>query len=167
MRFSWLIPSAELRDAGDKGRGVFATANIPAGTTVAGFGGFVADRAEFASLDPHRQTHSLQIDDGLFMVCSEQPEPADFLNHSCEPNCGILGTVLLVTLRDVAEHEELTFDYAMCDDDPYDEFECACGAPTCRMKVTGNDWMLPELHDRYAGNFSTYLARRIATLNAD
>ena len=31
-------------------------------------------------------------------------------------------------------------------------------------KVTGNDWTLPELQERYQGYFSTYLARRIAAL---
>jgi hypothetical protein len=27
--------------------------------------------------------------------------------------------------------------------------------------VTSDDWKIPELRDRYAGWFSTYLARRI------
>ena len=35
---------------------------------------------------------------------------------------------------------------------------------SCRGKVTGNDWMLPELHLRYRGRFSPYLATRIASL---
>jgi len=164
MLHSWLNPYAELRDAGPKGIGAFATAPIAAGSTVSVFGGYVCDREQFASLPEYRQTHSLQIDDHLFMVCDEASEPADFLNHSCEPNCGISGSIMLVALRDIAAGEELTFDYAMCDDDPYDEFECACESPQCRLKVTGNDWMLRELHDRYRGYFSHYLARRIAEL---
>ena len=164
MQHSWLTPHAELRDAGTKGRGVFATADIAAGTSVSVFGGYVCDLEEFHRLDEHRQTHSIQIDDGLFMVCDEQEEPADFLNHSCAPNVGMVGNVLLVTLREVRAGEELTFDYAMCDDDPYDEFECACESAECRGKVTGNDWTLPELQERYQGYFSTYLARRIAAL---
>ena len=164
MQHSWLTPNAELRQAGAKGRGVFATADIPAGRSVSVFGGYVCDLEEFHQLDEHRQTHSIQIDDGLFMVCAEGEEPADFLNHSCDPNLGIVGNVLLVTMRAVAAGEELTFDYAMCDDDPYDEFECACETTGCRTKVTGNDWMLPELQERYRGYFSTYLDRRIASL---
>ncbi len=45
-----------------------------------------------------------------------------------------------------------------------DEFECACGSAQCRGKVSGHDWMLPELQLRYRGSFSPYLAKRIAAL---
>lgn len=63
-------------------------------------------------------------------------------------------------MRPVAAGEELCFDYAMSDTDPYDEFACACGAATCRGTVTGNDWRLPALQERYSGFFSGYIARR-------
>ena len=166
MLHSWLTETAEIRPAGAKGVGVFAVDHISAGSTVAGFGGFVMPRAEFERLPIDQQTHSLQICDDLFMTCPSDSEPADFFNHSCEPNCGILGSILLVTLRPVEAGEELSFDYAMCDADDYDEFACECGVATCRHKVTGNDWMLPELQDRYRGFFSTYLERRIGHLRS-
>ena len=60
--------------------------------------------------------------------------------------------------------EEVTIDYAMCDGTAYDEFDCACGAATCRGRVTGADWRNPALWERYAGHFSPYLERRIAAL---
>ena len=50
MRASYLIDRAEAREAGPKGWGVFAVASIPAGTTVAGFGGSICDRAELDTL---------------------------------------------------------------------------------------------------------------------
>lgn len=162
MPINFLIPAAEVRDAGRKGRGVFATEAIPAGTTVAAFGGRMAHRTEFERMPEYRRTHSLQIDTDLFLVCPEEEEPADLFNHSCDPNCGIAGNVLLVTMRDVAEGEELNFDYAMSDDDDYDEFVCACGEPGCRGLVTGADWRRPELQVRYHGWFSNHIARRIA-----
>ena len=40
------------------------------------------------------------------------------LNHSCEPNLGLQGQVVYVSLRDIEADEELTFDYAMNDDEP-------------------------------------------------
>ena len=84
------------------------------------------------------------------------------MNHSCEPNCGIVGSVLLVTMRDVAAGEELCFDYAMTDTDDYDEFACSCGMPMCRNVVSGADWKEPDLRDRYRGWFSTYIERMIS-----
>ena len=53
------------------------------------------------------------------------------------------------------------------DADSYDEFDCACLADDCRGKVTGYDWMIPEVQQRYRGHFSTYLERRIAGLASD
>ena len=166
MLHSWLTDAAEIRPAGAKGVGVFAATDIAGGSIVAGFGGFVMPRPQFEHLPVDQQIHSLQIGDDLFMTCPSDTEPADLFNHSCEPNCGILGSILLMTLRPVAADEELSFDYAMCDADDYDEFACECGAATCRQKVTGNDWMLPELQDRYRGFFSIYLERRIIALRS-
>lgn len=161
MLTSYLNEKAEARAAGAKGWGVFATAPISGGTTVAAFGGSVCDRAELDTLSEAQRTHSIQIDDDLFMVGSEAFEPADYFNHCCEPNAGIVGNILVVAMRDIDAGEEICFDYAMCDAADYDEFDCACGAPGCRGVVTGADWKLPELRDRYAGWRSTYLQRRL------
>ena len=35
------------------------------------------------------------------------------VNHSCEPNVGMGGNVLLVSMRDIAAGEELTIDHAL------------------------------------------------------
>lgn len=166
MHQSWLTPLAQVRDAGAKGLGVFATADIPAGTTVAGFGGHVVERAEFDLLAEDLRTHSLQVDDRLYLVSLPPFAPADYVNHSCEPNCGIVGSLLLVTMTDVVAGEELCFDYAMTDTNDYDEFVCACATPSCRRLITGGDWKLPELQERYRGYFSAYITRRIAQTHA-
>jgi hypothetical protein len=142
--------------------GCFALQDLPAGSTVAGFGGHVVERAEFDDLDEELRTHALQIDDRLYMVSLPPFAPADYVNHSCEPNCGIVGSCLLVTRRDVSVGEELCFDYAMSDTNDYDEFVCECGAESCRRLITGGDWKLPELQTRYTGFFSAYISRRIA-----
>jgi uncharacterized protein len=160
-RTSWLTPSAELRDAGPKGLGIFATAPISRGETVAGFGGQIYEREEFDRLDPYRRAHSIQVDADLYLVSPTELEPADYANHSCEPNAGLLGNVLVVAMTGIAPDEEICFDYAMCDAADYDEFVCECGTASCRGLVTGADWRRPELQVRYAGYFSSYLASRI------
>ena len=69
---------------------------------------------------------------------------------------------MLVARRDIAPGEEICFDYAMSDTDPYDEFLCACGMEGCRGLITGADWKRPELQVRYRGWFSAYIDRKIA-----
>jgi SET domain-containing protein len=161
-RTSWLTPRAELRDAGRKGLGIFAVEPIARGETVAGWGGQIFGRADFDRLDADRRSHSIQIDTDLYLVSPKTLEPADYANHSCEPNAGLLGNVLVVAMTDIAPGEEICFDYAMCDAADYDEFVCECGTPKCRRLVTGADRKRPELQARYAGYFSSYLATRIA-----
>ena len=166
MDFNWLTPKAEANPAGEKGWGSFATEPISAGETVAGFGGYVVSLATLGTFSHDRQSRSIQIDEDLYLVSGDTPEPGDMLNHSCEPSCGLVGSQVLVAMRDIAAGEELTFDYAMCDCSDYDEFECLCGEPACRGVVTGADWRKPELHAKYAGWFSPYLERKIAALPA-
>jgi uncharacterized protein len=164
LDYNWLSPKAQARPAGLKGMGSFAVETIAAGETVAGFGGHVVHGAELEVLSDDMQSRTIQIDEDLYLVPSATPEPGDFVNHSCEPNCGIRGSILVVAMRDIAVGEEITFDYAMCDSSPYDEFVCECGEPTCRRLITGADWMRPDLQVKYAGWFSSYLATRIAAL---
>lgn len=164
MDYNWLNPKAEARPIGDKGWGSFAQETITAGETVAAFGGWVVPGTILESLSADRQHRSIQVDDDLYLVSGDTPEPGDMLNHSCEPNCGLLGQLLVVAMRDIAAGDELTFDYATCDASDYDEFRCLCGEPTCRGIVTGSDWRDPELQKKYAGWFSSYLVRRIAAL---
>jgi uncharacterized protein len=84
-----------------------------------------------------------------------------YVNHSCEPNVGFLGNVVLAAMRDIAEGEEITTDYALFDvsDEPMD---CSCGAAGCRGVITGTDWRDPVRQSRYDGWFSRYLADRQA-----
>jgi uncharacterized protein len=159
---SWLTVRAELRDAGRKGLGIFAVEPIPRGETVCAFGGTITGRDEFDRLDQHRRSHSIQIDYDLYLVGPAELAPADYVNHSCEPNAGLLGNVIVVAMTDIAPGEEICFDYAMCDTDDYDEFVCECGTARCRGLITGADWKRPELQERYAGYFSSYLTTRIA-----
>lgn len=161
---NWLTPKAQPRVTPGKGHGSFVVEPIKAGETVAAFGGFVMDRHMLDQLDGERQSRSMQIDDDLYMVSAVSPEPGDYINHSCDPCCGIVGSVLVVAMRDIAIDEELTFDYAMADASDYDEFTCQCGSASCRGVVTGRDWRSRAIQDKYKGWFSSYLERRIAEL---
>ena len=65
-------------------------------------------------------------------------DPAEWApeNHSCDPNTAFQG-LNVVALRDVAEGEELTLDYADCYDSRMIPFDCTCGSPRCRGRITG------------------------------
>jgi SET domain-containing protein len=158
---SYLLPKLEIRtDKTIEGRGMFAREAIKKGELITVWGGDVVDRAHFEKLGEHQVRQSAQVEENFYLV-SSKPGPGDFINHSCDPNAGLDGQIAIVAMRDIAAGEEVTIDYAMCDGDPNDSFECLCGSSICRHIVTGNDWMLPDLQKRYASYFSPFLQRRI------
>jgi uncharacterized protein len=142
------------------GRGLFARERVRAGETLLVWGGDVVTGEMLKWMSEEKHRLAVQIEEDLYLVTPNEG-PADWVNHSCDPNAGLIGQIVLVALRDISKGEEVCFDYATSDGSPYDEFECGCGARTCRTHVTGDDWKLPELQTRYAGHFSPYIQRRI------
>jgi hypothetical protein len=69
-----------------------------------------------------------------------------------------VGQITVFSRRPIAMGEEVCFDYATCDARPDSQFECLCGSSLCRKLFTGNDWMLPELQERYRGHFMPILS---------
>jgi uncharacterized protein len=147
-----------------QGRGLFATARIAAGEIVAIKGGHLVDTATLHALPERRQNSEIQIADGFHLVALEEAEYEPvmlFINHSCEPNVGFAGNIVLVAMRDVAPAEELTTDYALFDDHDA-QMACRCGTATCRGVVSGAELRRPELQRRYGTYFSSYLRERRA-----
>jgi hypothetical protein len=165
MTSGYLSPKLEVRAAPDKGGyAVYACQPLKKDEVLAVWGGRVATLSEVLTLTREQQGHTIQVFDELYLAPIDMEEPADCINHSCNPNAGICGQISLVAMRDIAADEEITFDYAMADSSSFDEFDCACGAATCRGRVSGSDWQRPELWSRYDGYFSTYLQTRIDRL---
>ena len=158
---NFLTPLAESFDTPPHGFGSRAISVIPAGTSVATFGGTALTRADFAPFEAERRSRSLQVNTNLIFLGPPSREPGDSINHSCEPNCGMRNATTIVAMRDIAVGEELTFDYAMSDASDYDEFKCNCGTTLCRGHVRADDWQLDTLRHRYKGFFSPYIQRKM------
>lgn len=160
----YLSPALVARNASHaKGRGVFARQPLAPGELLVTWGGCVLPWPIVESMSARERRLCLQIEEDLFLY-SECEGPADWINHSCDPNAGLSGQITLVAMRAIEPEEEITFDYCMSDSRPYDEFTCHCGADTCRGRIAADDWKRPELQQRYAGYFSPYLQRKIETL---
>ena len=162
--FSYLNSKCEARPNSRGGCGVYAREHIYRGELISMWGGRIVHKDALDRAMPRFTERVLQVDEELYLLTAEEKESTDCFNHSCDPNLGFSGQVGLLALLDISADEELTFDYAMSDGGPYDEFDCECGSPNCRGKVTGNDWRLPELWKKYEGYFSPYLDRRIRAL---
>lgn len=162
---SYISPKLEIRPHPLKGGfGVFACQKINTGEQLVRFGGQLLSGDDLMQLLLRFRSLSLQIEENLYLV-SFEPDLADYVNHSCNPNGGMFNATTLVAMKTIARGEEVCFDYAMTDGSKYDEFDCCCGSTLCRRKITGEDWKLPELWFRYSGYFSPYLSQRIQKLS--
>ena len=164
-RVAWNHPHLDRKLTEDAGYTLVATAPIAKGALLVVWGGIVVDTATLRTLPEMAQHRSIQVEEDLHLTSGMVDDLADCVNHSCDPNAGLQGQITLIALRDIAAGEEVCFDYAMCDGDPEFRMTCLCGQPNCRGVITGDDWRIPELQQRYQGYFSPYLQRRIAQLN--
>ncbi len=148
------------------GLGLFANQDIKKGEVIGVKGGHILTLAELDAL-PYTGKHpELQITEDLFVGPTndkEYEETMVFINHSCEPNIGMMGNIVSVAMRDIKAGEELTQDYATVDCREY-SFTCTCGSTNCRKTITGNDWMIPEIQNKYFDYFSSYLQQKIKSL---
>jgi SET domain-containing protein len=145
----------KVKDSCHHGKGVFACVPIRQGELVMIFSGPLLQRAQVDFDDYH-----LQVGEDQYIGASGGAD--DYVNHSCEPNCGFADGLNLVALRDIAADEELTWDYGTAiDEDDFAGFPCDCGAVACRGRVVSfrhltpqvqrrlRPWLLPYLRAKY------------------
>jgi len=170
MKFApkfFINPKTEVRESGIEGKGLFARDKIKKGEIIHVAEGKIFTREEFKRLSEAEQNLCYDIDDD-YLLC-----PKDFnnltadwyINHSCNPNCGSArDSFTMVAMRDIEPGEEITYDYAMTDLDPDWSMQCNCRAKNCRKIISGDDWKIKELQERYAGYFQKNIQNKIEAL---
>ncbi|HEU0026169.1 MAG TPA: SET domain-containing protein [Ktedonobacterales bacterium] len=163
---SWYDSRVVVRPSGIQGGGMYAAAPIRAGETVAVAGGVVMTEEQFrAYLATVSRWNATQIGEALHLVdlIQSPDQSSGSINHACDSNLWLADEVTMVARRDIAAGEELTLDYALTTVDPAWTLDqsCQCGGPLCRHTITGNDWRLPEVRQRYRDHFAPFINQRI------
>jgi hypothetical protein len=114
--------------------------------------------------------YGYQTDENEFSVppslefLEKEEDVSSYMNHSCDPTVDVLDADVWVLRRNVRAGEEITYDYAMSEV-AFDRLPtCACGTSVCRKRVTRNDYLLPELRERYKMSWSLHVLRRLEQL---
>jgi hypothetical protein len=160
MEKSWLSPKAARRGTIEKGFGIFALTRLLPDETIARWAGRTLTEIELDSAPEDCHRNCVQIGINEYLVPTDLTD-GDYVNHCCDPNAGLSGDRELVALRIIESGEEISYDYAMTDTSNYDQFICLCGSTVCRGTITGADWRLPTLRERYRGYFSSYVIQLI------
>ena len=111
---SYLSPKCEVRDCSHGGKGVFARVTIEPMELVAIFSGPVVTTEELSRIPESDATYSLSIHEGFHLGVAKingEMDDTVYFNHSCEPNVGIKGQIVLLARRRISPGEELCFDY--------------------------------------------------------
>jgi SET domain-containing protein len=125
-----------IRSSAIHAAGCYTTSRIPKGVKVVEYTGprITKDEADERFKDSII-TYLFGIGDGSKVISGHGM--AMYINHSCDPNCEtdeLNGRVWIISLRNIAPGEELTYDYNLYDGDD-DEARCYCGAATCRQTM--------------------------------
>jgi len=118
--------------------------------------------------------HYVQIGDRLFMGPSGGMD--DFINHSCDPNSGLIikgKKVFLIAIRDIKNGEEIVWDYSttMYESEFPDKWEmdCDCGSPKCRKRIVDFKDLPKRLQQKYlkAGVVPKYIIKTAKFINRE
>jgi SET domain-containing protein len=149
--------AAALRigEAGAKGKGVYAERRIEPGELVWDYAGVEKWIKEI----PQRLwPYCFQVDHDRYVV-PKKGSAGWFLNHSCEPNCVIMGRTKIVALRRIEPGEEITFDYSTNVGWEGFSMDCECGKKGCRKTVRGYAFLSDDTKGHYGACVSGYLLR--------
>ena len=131
---------------GRHGKMAVAAGMIGEGAVIMRFTGKPMNYSE--TLGQKDESFALQVNDDEYIYLDK---PFRFINHSCEPNCGVTPDLHLVALVNIAEGEELTYDYSTTMSENSWEMTCSCRSKTCRGTVRDFNTLPLHLQNYYAG----------------
>ncbi len=152
-------PALEHKRSSIAGFGIHAKAPISAGTVLVVehgpiVGDHIIDIVSAAGFECE-----LRVGWGLYSLHRpvHDRDQGGYINHSCDPNAGLVDLRSWAAIRDIAVGEEVTCDYGTFETAQGWTLTCHCGTSHCRGSITARDYLLPELKSRLGDYFAPYL----------
>lgn len=173
---SWISTKCAVKPSRLAGQGVFCDSPLAQGELVAVWGGVVYSVEEIEALSAENSVfvkYPISITDGFVLgpIDGSRLDDAERFNHSCEPNAGVVGLLVLVARRDILAGEEVLFDYDTTETVAHaGGFTCRCESGRCRGLVDGSQWRNAAWRKAHAGFLSLHVQetiRRAAESSSD
>ena len=141
-----MITDIAVRDAGSKGRGVFALRAFRKGEFIfRRRHGRVVPNVKLATLSAEDRRHVTEL---YFDRSAVLLPPGCYLNHSCEPNAMRSGVKVFAWLV-IRKDEEITIDYRL-NAFGNEHWPCRCGSRSCNGEIAGSFFAMdPKRQRRY------------------
>lgn len=163
----YLSPKVEIRKSSISTKGLFAKELIKKNEVVVIWGG--ENYTDYQGMLEAKKEGKLIMhwDDDLYSFEDRQSDDTYFINHSCNSNLWLKDPFHLIAKRDINTGEEITIDYSLFegDKDYIAQWKCLCKEIDCRKRITGNDWKIKDVQERYKDHFLPYINKKIANLN--
>lgn len=135
-----MITEVIVKDAGRKGKGVFALRDFKKGEFIfRRRKGKIISNKDIPMLSEEDRRHLCELDWGTSAVLLP---PGCYLNHACDPNAMRKGSHVFAW-RNIAQGEEITIDYRL-NAFTGEQWECYCGSANCRGYVVSDFFSLDE-----------------------
>jgi hypothetical protein len=131
------------------GTGLFLEENVKKGSVVADIRGAISTVSKHLR---HTPEEALMNPDwiGVSMFSWVDPEiPFKYINHSCDPSCGIKGKRRIYALKNLSAGDEVTIDYSTIEANPYWQMNCSCGSNKCRGIIRSVSYLPKALFKTY------------------
>lgn len=146
----------EVKETEKYGKATFAKEFIQKGECIAAFDGKEYEAQSCLDLPEEPADHAIQFAEHKW---KDSKGIARYINHSCEPNCGIKDSFKIVALKNIEPGEEITWDYEMTEDSNW-RMDCHCGAKTCRKSIGAFRNMPKEKRAHYKGYIAEWLVKK-------
>lgn len=144
------MKSKIYQDKSRNGEGIFARQLIRKGEEIIEFHGPRLKPSDLPVPYDSVEDHYVQIGAGLYMGPSGEGD--DLINHSCNPNSGLVikdWKIILIATKDITGGEEITWDYSTTMDEDDWEVDCLCGSGNCRGKIRDFKYLPDDVKKRY------------------
>jgi SET domain-containing protein len=136
----------EVRPSQIHGLGAFACKTVAPGERVVRYNGRRISKEESLESCKSGNPFIFYLNETEDLDGNSEDNPARHLNHSCAPNCEAIlidGEIWIVALRQIAQDEELTFNYGY-DLTDWRSYPCRCGMSCCVGYMVAEDFF-PQL----------------------
>ena len=136
--------------------GLYASKDIKKGTKIIEYKGKIIS-TKHSAIDPKFDNSKAIY---LFNLNKRYDLDGDFkfniarlINHSCDPNCEVLGEGLKVwvyAMKNINKGDELSYDYGFSFDEDFRQFPCKCGSKNCIGYIVreGSRWRVKKIKNK-------------------
>ncbi len=133
--------------------GLYASQNISKGTKIIEYKGKIITTKQSAKnpkFDNSKAIYLFNLNKRYDLDGDFKFNKARLINHSCDPNCEVLGKGLklwVYAIKNINKGDELSYDYGFAFDEDFRQFPCKCGSKNCIGYIVreGSRWRVKKV----------------------